>query len=235
MEKFGKVYMVATPIGNLKDITLRALDTLNEVDLILAESISYSKRLLNHYGIRKPLLRFNQHNEKKRVSKVMKLLNEGKSVAYISNAGSPGISDPGAYLVSKAYENGIQVVPIPGPSAITAALSVCGIPSNSFIFLGFLPRRKGKRKRLLESIRGEDRPVVLFESPNRILGLLPEIREILGKETQLVILREMTKAFEEIRRGDVDRILEYLSKRDIRGEITIVLRAEKFKALIKKL
>ena len=214
------LYIVATPIGNLEDITLRAISTLREVDIIACEDTRRARVLLNKYDIQKKLISYHEHNERKKLSQLLALLREKYKVALISNAGMPLISDPGYLLVCEALKKNIEIVIIPGPSAVTAALAIAGLPTSNFIFEGFLPKKAGRRRKKLEKIKDEARTVVLFESPMRIEKLLNELLEIVG-DRRIVICREMTKYHEEIQRA---RISEILGKMPVKkGEFTIVL------------
>ena len=218
----GILYVVATPIGNLEDITLRALRALENVDVIAAENVAHTKGLCEHYGIRKRLTRYHQHNQRSKAPELLRELKSGKDVALVTDAGTPGISDPGVFLIGRAAKEKIKVVPIPGASAVIAALSVSGLATNSFVFLGFLPTKSGKRKKALEKLVAEPRTVVFFEAPHRLKAMLTDLMEILG-DREIVMLREMTKMFEEIKRGPVSSVLEYLTPDRIRGEFTLVV------------
>lgn len=224
----GTLFVVATPIGNLGDITFRAIEILKGVDVIAAEGVNRTRGLCQHYGIRTKVRRFNQHNQRRRAQELLSLLKAGRDVALVTNAGTPGISDPGSYLVSKALEAGISVSAVPGPSAVTAALSVAGIPSERFVFLGFLPARQGPRCKELSRWRAHGLPLALFEAPHRVKDTLADIVEIMG-DPQVVLLRELTKAYEEIRRQKASEILASSTLEEIKGEIVIVVpgRAEK--------
>ena len=220
--KKGTLYIVSTPIGNLEDITLRALRVLKEVQLIAAEDTRRTKKLLNAYQIRTPLTSLYDHNELEKSSFLISRIGDGVNVAYVSDAGTPGISDPGYILVNRAIENQINVVPIPGISAVITALSVSGLPMDLFVFNGFLPSRANKRKKFLELLKDESRTMVFYESPNRLVSTLRDIEEILGNR-EVVVSRELTKVFEEILRGDVRKIIDSLQERVIKGEITLVV------------
>jgi 16S rRNA (cytidine1402-2'-O)-methyltransferase len=222
----GKLYIVSTPIGNLEDITLRALRTLKEVDLIACEDTRVTKKLLFHYQIHKPLTSYHEHNEREKAVELLSLLESGKNIAVISDAGTPGVSDPGYRLVSLASKKGIEVIPIPGPSAAVAALSVSGLPTSSFTFLGFLPRSDKKRREHLESVREYTQTLIFYESPNRVIETLKNMFETLGNR-QVSISREITKMFEEILRGEISQLLQILEKREgMKGEFTIVLEGK---------
>ena len=222
MNKKGTLYVVSTPIGNMEDITLRALRVLKEVQLIAAEDTRRTRKLLNVYGINCPLTSLHDQNELKKSASIISRLNDGMDVAYVSDAGTPGISDPGYILINQAIDHAINVVPIPGPSAVVAALSASGLPMDSFAFLGFPPSRAGKRKQQLESLRDEKKTMVFYESPKRILATLKEIEKILGNRNA-VIVRELTKVYEEILRGNLRELINTLQERNIKGEITLLI------------
>jgi len=221
----GTLYIVATPIGNLEDLTLRALRTLKEVDLIACEDTRLTRRLLGRYAITTPLTSYFEHNKLRKGQVLLRLLGEGKSVALVTDAGTPGISDPGFLLVKEARAAGIGVVPIPGPSALAAALSAAGIPADRFAFEGFLPARPGRRLARLRALRELGTPVVLYEGPHRLVKTLEAIREVFG-EISIVVARELTKQFEEIREGSPSEQLAYFGARAVRGEVTIVIWGE---------
>ena len=213
------LYVVATPIGNLEDITLRALRVLREAGLIAAEDTRATRRLLQKYEVRTPLTSYHEHNK---VSKLPTLLNalREKDVALVSDAGMPGINDPGHELVEAASRAGIPVVPIPGPSAVTAALAVAGVAADQFVYLGFLPRRRAARKRLLESLATERRALVVFEAPHRLLGSLTDLDAVLG-DRRIAVCRELTKLHEEVFRGTASEALEHFI--EPKGEFTLVI------------
>jgi 16S rRNA (cytidine1402-2'-O)-methyltransferase len=218
----GILYIVATPIGNLDDITLRALKVLNEVDVIAAEDTRHSRKLLNHYEISKPLISYWGGKEKTKAEEVISRLDSGQSVALISDAGTPGISDPGMVLVMKAVEKGIFIVPVPGPTACIAALSLSGFSTDEFLFMGFLPPKQSQRMKVLQELSLEKRTLVLYEAPHRILQSVTDMEEVLG-ERRAVLIKEMTKLFEEIVRGDLSEIRDYLEQSKINGEYVVVL------------
>lgn len=218
----GTLYVVATPIGNLEDITLRALRILREVDLIAAEDTRHTLHLLRHYEIAKPLISYHQWNEAKRTSEFLEKLAAGQSIALVSDAGTPGISDPGARVVRACVEAGVPVVPIPGASALIAALVASGLDTGQFRFVGFVPNKQGQRRRLLQSLANESCTLVIYESPFRIVKFLEDARAILG-ERQMVVARELTKTFEEILRGSPSELLEKLKARTTKGEFTLVI------------
>ena len=214
------LYIVATPIGNLRDITLRALRVLGEVSLIAAEDTRTTRWLLSRYDIDTPCTSYHNHNRVSKLPVILEALSQG-DVALVSDAGTPAISDPGAELAAAAQDAGHTVVPIPGPSALTAALSVAGIDTDQFIYLGFLPRRGGQRRKLFESLIGEHRAWVAFEAPHRLTATLTDIHEKLG-DRQVVVCRELTKLHEEVFRGTVTDALEHFA--EPRGEFTLIIR-----------
>ena len=216
------LYMVATPIGNLEDTTIRAIRTLQEVSLIAAEDTRKTKRLLAAHDIQTPTTSYHEHNKKSKLPQLIKAFEEG-DVALVSEAGMPGINDPGYDLVKAAIENSIDVVPIPGPSAIPTALAVSGLTAEQFVHLGFLPRKTGQRKKLLQSVTDEPRSIVAFESPHRIISALKDIKEVVG-DRRLSICREMTKLHEEIFRGTAEEAIEHFTKP--KGEFTLVIEGK---------
>ncbi|MHB8137521.1 MAG: 16S rRNA (cytidine(1402)-2'-O)-methyltransferase [Smithellaceae bacterium] len=222
-QKMGILYIVATPIGNLEDITLRALRVLKEVDLIAAEDTRHSRNLLSAYTIKTPLISLHEHNERERSALIISRIESGRSVAYISDAGTPCISDPGCHLVHAALENNITVVPVPGPSALIAALSVSGFPADLFLFCGFLPPKENRRRRFLVSIKDEEKTVIFYESPARISDALKDIYDVLG-DRRAVVARELTKVFEEIKRGRISDIAAGMSGSKAKGEFTVILQ-----------
>ncbi|MDP2669017.1 MAG: 16S rRNA (cytidine(1402)-2'-O)-methyltransferase [bacterium] len=223
MSDKGILYVVATPIGNLGDITLRALETLNGVDMIAAEDMRVTRKILSHYAISVKLVSYHEHNEKKQAGSLISLIRQGKNVALVSDAGTPGVSDPGFRIVKQAQQEGIQVVSIPGPSAVIAALSISGLPTDSFTFLGFSPRKSGKKKKFFETAAAYPHTCVVYESPFRVLDTLRVIRETMGART-LFIARELTKKFEETFYGEVSEALVWLEgKQAIKGEFVILI------------
>jgi 16S rRNA (cytidine1402-2'-O)-methyltransferase len=218
----GTLYVVATPLGNLKDITLRALESLKNSDLIAAEDTRRTQKLLSAYDLHVPLTSYHEHNKQAKSRVLIERLLRGEKVALVTDGGTPGISDPGQELVRQARDSGIAVVPIPGPSAVTCALSVSGMEGGAFVFLGFLPRRKSRRRRILEETAAQGRTVVLYESPYRIKKLLTEIRELLG-DHEIFLTRELTKLHEELLSGTVSQVLQSLGDKEVLGEITLVL------------
>jgi 16S rRNA (cytidine1402-2'-O)-methyltransferase len=220
--KDGLLYIVATPIGNLEDITLRAIRILREVGLIAAEDTRRTRKLLNAHGIDTPLTSLYDQNEARKSGFLVRKMKEGLDVAYVSDAGTPGISDPGYLLVRQALENGIRVVPVPGPSAVVAALSISGLPMDAFVFNGFLPAKTNKRRQFLKDLNGETRTMVFYESPNRLAAALADIRDILA-DPEVVVVREMTKVFEEVIRDKAGEVIAALAGRTIKGEITLIV------------
>lgn len=215
------LFIVATPIGNLADITLRALEALKTADLIAAEDTRHTKKLLVKYGIATPLVSFHQHSRSPKVDQLIGQLQAGRTIALVTDAGTPGIADPGGVLVEAAWRAGVKVVPIPGPSALTALLSAAGIPADGFVFLGFLPKKKG-RATLMRELKTVSLPIVLFESPNRVVRTLTELRESLG-EREVVIGRELTKFHEEILRLPLGTAIEHFTQQSPKGEFVIVV------------
>lgn len=222
----GTLYIVSTPIGNLEDITLRALRILKDVDVIAAEDTRHSIKLLNHYGISKPLISYWGEKEKVKAEEVLERLHSGQSVALISDAGTPGISDPGYVLIEKAIGNGINVVPIPGPSALTAAISISGIPMKEFTFVGFLPPKMVQRQKILRSLGMEKRTLVFYEAPHRIIETLEDMHVIFG-ERKAVVVREITKLHEEALRGNIGEVINMLNDKTIAGEFVIIVEGKK--------
>src|SRR4029453_13862433 len=216
------LYLVATPIGNLEDITLRALRVLKEVDQIACEDTRHSQKLLTHYNIQKPLVSYHEHNEMTRAPELVLAMEEGAQIALVSDAGMPLVSDPGYRLVTLSLRHRLPVVPIPGPSALLAALSASGLPNEEFLFAGFLPARTGERRRALERLRIEDRTIIFYEAPHRIEETLADAREILG-DRPACLAREVTKLHEEFRRGSLAELAASLSDKPARGEITLLI------------
>jgi 16S rRNA (cytidine1402-2'-O)-methyltransferase len=217
----GTLYLVATPIGNLDDITYRAVKVLGSVDLIAAEDTRKTKILLDHYAISKPMTSYFSYNERQRTPQLIEKLRQGQSIALVSDAGTPGVSDPAYYIVRSALESGIPIIPIPGPSAFVSALIVSGLPTDRFVFEGFLPVKKG-RKTKLGILSAEPRTMIFYESPHRILKTLEEIRTTFG-ERNVVVARELTKKFEEIVRGPISSVLASLTSKPTRGEYVLVV------------
>lgn len=218
----GILYLCATPIGNLEDITLRVLRVLREADLVAAEDTRRTRRLLNHYGIHTPITSYHEHNRRRQGEYLLEQLARGKNVALVSDAGTPGISDPGEDLVRWALERGIPVVPLPGPSALLAALVISGLPSGRFVFEGFLPARGNERKQRLAGLAMETRTVVLYEAPHRLLKTLDDLAEKLG-ERRACAARELTKLHEEARRDTLSGLKVYFTSQPPRGEFVLVI------------
>lgn len=217
----GTLYIVSTPIGNLKDITFRAIEVLKQVDLIAAEDTRHTKILTSHYDIKTPLTSYFQYSKIKKTDFLINLLKEGKNVALVSDAGTPGISDPGFAIIKKALEEKITVIPIPGPSAFLTALSVSGLPTNKFIFEGFLSNKSSQRRKRLKELSSEERTIIIYESPHRLLKTLSDILQILG-DIPIVCARELTKKFEEIRREKVSDCIRHFTDTKILGEFMII-------------
>src|SRR5437016_12578787 len=218
------LYLVATPIGNLEDITLRALRVLKEVDVIACEDTRQTQKLLTHYGIQTRLVSYHEHNEMTKASELVVDLEGGAKIALVTDAGMPGISDPGFRLIALAIRHHVPVVPIPGASAFLAALVASGLPTDSFRFSGFLPPKRGKRRELLENILASPRTQVFYEAPHRLIETMEDVVEVLGLNRQVVIAREVTKIHEEFLRGRAGELLEKLKQRgEIKGEITLLI------------
>ena len=219
----GVLYVVATPIGNLEDITLRALRILKEVDLIAAEDTRHTRHLLDHYGIQTALTSYHEHNERTKAQNLVERLQRGENIALVCDAGTPAISDPGYRLVYAALAAGIQVTPIPGPAALVAAISASGLPSDRFVFEGFLPAKPQERKNRLQELRDEGRTLVFYEAPHRLKQTLDDLEQILG-ERDIVVARELTKLHEEFLRGKIGSVREQLAEREIKGEIALLVQ-----------
>jgi len=214
----AKLFVVSTPIGNLSDITLRALTTLKEVDIIACEDTRHSLQLLNHFEIKKPLISYHQHSKDSKVEQIIRSILEGQNVALVTDAGTPGVSDPGEYLISQALLAGVEVEPIPGVSAAITALSISGLPTDEFVFIGFLPHKKGRQTKLRE-IATINRTIILYESPFRIVKLLNELREHVG-DREVSVSRELTKKFEQTYRGKISEVLPEIKEK---GEFVVIL------------
>jgi len=219
----GKLFVVATPIGNLKDITFRAIETLKAVGLIACEDTRHTKKLLSHYGINTPTTSYFEYNKIQKGEYLLKLLKEGKDIGLVSDSGTPGISDPGFNIIRLAIENGISVTVIPGPSAIVAGLVLSGMPTDSFVFEGFLSPKPGRRRNELKALCQEKRTIVIYESPHRLLKTLKDILDMMG-DRDIAICREVTKVFEEALRMKTSEALEHFTKNEPRGEFIIVIK-----------
>lgn len=218
----GTLYVVATPIGNLEDITMRALRILGEVDLIACEDTRHTRKLLSHFDIHTRLISYYKDKERSRAEKIVALLAKGKSIALVSDAGTPGISDPGSILVREAHRLGLPVIPIPGPSALTAALSIAGLQEQQFVFLGFPPPRKSQRQNLFKSLSLDRKTLVFYESPHRLPACLRDCLEILG-DRPAIWARELTKIHEELQEGPLSELLSIAENRKIRGESVVII------------
>jgi len=218
----GILYIVATPIGNLEDITLRALRVLKEVDMIAAEDTRHTQILLSHHDIHTPLTSYHEHNEKTKSQELVTRLARGQNVALVSDAGTPAISDPGFRLVVRAIRAGVRIIPVPGASALTAVLSASGLPTDRFVFEGFLPARKTQRRERLQTLRDETRTLIFFEAPHRLKDTLGDIRELLGNR-EAVLAREVSKIHEEFLRGPASELVRALGSDAIRGEVTLII------------
>ncbi len=227
----GVLYMVGTPIGNLNDISMRALNILKKVSLIACEDTRQTKKILNKFDIKNKLISFNKHNSLNKIPPIIESLKEGKSIALVSDAGMPSICDPGENLVKTAHLNHIDSICIPGPSAVITALVSSGFPSSKFVFEGFLPRKKAEREKTLFEICKRDKTTILFESPNRLIRLLKELKEYLGGTRGIQICRELTKKFEEHIGYDIDEALKFFEDKEVVGEITVVIEGIQKKAL----
>lgn len=223
-DSHGCLFLVGTPIGNLEDITLRALRILKESDQIACEDTRHTQKLLSHYDIQKPLVSYHEHNEMTRAPELVVAMEQGAKIALVSDAGTPLVSDPGYRLVTLCNRHQIPVIPIPGPSALLAALSASGLPNEEFLFVGFLPARSGERRRALERLRIEDRTLILYEAPHRVAETIAEALQILG-DRPACLAREVTKIHEEFRRGSLAELSAALEEKPVRGEITLLIGA----------
>jgi 16S rRNA (cytidine1402-2'-O)-methyltransferase len=217
------LYVVATPLGNLADLSPRAADCLRQVAVVAAEDTRRTRGLLSHLGARPQLLSFHAHSGPRRTEALLKILREGRDVALVTDAGTPGVSDPGPELVSAVRDAGFPVVPLPGASAVTAALSASGLPADCYLFLGFVPRKGAERARLLARASAEEWTVVLFEAPGRLAALLEDLAPLAGPNRRAVIARELTKMHEELRAGTLAELADYYSREEPRGEVTVLL------------
>ena len=220
--KPGRLYIVSTPIGHLEDITLRALRILKEVSVVAAEDTRHTQKLFNHYQIHTPMTSYHDHNKEEKTEVLLQRLKEGHSMALVSDAGTPGISDPGYYLINRCIQAAIPLSPIPGPAAFLAALAVSGLPTDAFLFEGFLPRKQGGRLKHLLALKEEPRTIILYESPHRLVRCLHDLLNTWG-DRRAMVARELTKLFEDIVRGRLSQIIPKLEERPVRGEITLVI------------
>ncbi len=228
VKEWGKLYFCPTPLGNLQDITLRTLQVFREVDFIACEDTRVTLKILNHYHIQKPLFSYHSYNLKEVSSRIVNLLKGGKNIALVSDAGMPGIQDPGMELVNILEKEGLSFEVLPGPSALVVAVVYSGFAFSGFTFLGFLPRKKKERRGILERLLHLPQAMVIYESPHRVVSTLEEIKEMVGSERRVIFLRELTKIHEEILRGKLDEISEILSQREeIKGEVVLVIEGEK--------
>lgn len=225
----GKLYLVSTPIGNLSDITLRALEVLKSVDLIAAEDTRHSGLLLAHYGIKKELTSYHDFNKKTKAPQLLNKLLEGISIAIVSDAGTPGISDPAYLLVNLAIQNELEVIAIPGATAFVSALIISGLPTDRFVFEGFLPLKAGKKRKRLEELRDEEKTVIFYESRYRLIKTLTDLLESWG-DRRISVSRELTKQFEETRRGRIAEVKSYFEKKNIKGEFVLVVEGKREKS-----
>lgn len=223
MDNVGKLYICPTPIGNLDDITIRVLNTLSEVDLIAAEDTRHTIKLLNHFEIKKPLTSYHEHNKREKGNFLIQKLLHGENIAIVSDAGMPGISDPGEDIIKLAIENAIDVIALPGPTASILALVTSGLPTSRFVFEGFMASNKKERKERLEKLKIEERTIIFYESPHRLINLLEDMLQILG-EREISVARELTKKYEEVFRGDISDALYKFKKNSPKGEFVVVVK-----------
>ncbi len=221
----GKIYLVPTPIGNLKDMTLRGLEVLQSVDIVAAEDTRQSLKLLNHFEIKKTLISYHQHNEQGKSEDILEMVREGKSIAIVTDAGTPGVSDPGAIIVQKCIENNIEFEVLPGATAITTALVYSGLDTTKFLFRGFISRETKERKILFDEIRNSKESLIFYESPHRLISTLNLLHTELGNR-KIAVCRELTKLHEEIRRGSLEEVINYFSERSIKGEFVLVVEGK---------
>ncbi|SHG41787.1 16S rRNA (cytidine1402-2'-O)-methyltransferase [Thermosyntropha lipolytica DSM 11003] len=223
----GKLFICGTPIGNLEDVSVRLLKTLRRVDLIACEDTRHTAKLLARYKIKKPLISYHEHSGQEREAYILKLLREGKNIALVSDAGMPGISDPGAGLIKKAIEEGIPLEVVPGPSALVSALALSGMDTSSFVFVGFLPAKEGAREKLLQELKREKRTLIFYEAPHRLVKTLQSMAKILGEERRIAVAREITKLYEEVRRGSLREIERYFAHNPPKGEFTLIVEGDR--------
>ena len=219
----GKLYVCGTPIGNMEDVTIRLLKTLRKVDIIACEDTRHTIKLLNRYHIKKPLISYHQYSDQHKENYLIELLVSGKNVALVTDAGMPGISDPGTQLIKSVIQADIEIEIIPGPSAVIAALTLSGMDTDNFVFMGFLPVKAGQRRTALQELEQESKTIVFYEAPHRLQNLLQNIIEVMGSGRQIAIARELTKIHEQVFRGTVEEAREYFQQNQPRGELTIVL------------
>ncbi|NQT94836.1 MAG: 16S rRNA (cytidine(1402)-2'-O)-methyltransferase [Candidatus Omnitrophica bacterium] len=224
----GILYIVATPIGNLSDITFRAIETLKEVDLIACEDTRHTRILLSRYSISKPLTSYFEHNKLKKSKELIVLLKEGKAIALVSDAGTPGVSDPGYRIIKDAIDSGVEIVAIPGASAAIVALALSGMPTDRFVFEGFLPNKRAARKKRLAEFKSEKRTIIIYESPHRVLAALRDIKEVLG-DIEIACVREATKKFEEVKRADASKLITHFEEKAPKGEFVLVVSLKRRK------
>ncbi|WP_333859593.1 16S rRNA (cytidine(1402)-2'-O)-methyltransferase [Clostridium sp.] len=229
----GKLFLVATPIGNLKDITLRALDTLKKVDLIAAEDTRQSLKLLNYFNIKKPLMSYHKYNEKDKSELLIEKLKDGKNIALVSDAGTPGISDPGSIIVRKCIEEGIDFEVLPGATAVTTALVYSGMDTSQFVFIGFLPRENKDKRAFLQGIKDRSETLIIYESPHRLMNTLEILKDVLGNRN-IAICRELTKIYEQILRFTIEESIKYYLESNIRGEFVLVIEGRDKKELLEE-
>ncbi|BAH08398.1 16S rRNA (cytidine(1402)-2'-O)-methyltransferase [Clostridium kluyveri] len=229
----GKLFLVATPIGNLKDITLRALDTLKNVDLIAAEDTRQSLKLLNHFNIKRPLMSYHKYNENDKSELLIQKLKDGKNIALVSDAGTPGISDPGNIIVRKCIEEGIDFEVLPGATAVTTALVYSGMDTSQFVFMGFLPRENKDKRTFLQSVKDRIETLIMYESPHRLINTLEILKDILGNR-RIAICRELTKVYEQILRFTIEESIKYYSESSIKGEFVLVIEGRDKRELLKE-
>ncbi|AFZ11064.1 Ribosomal RNA small subunit methyltransferase I [Crinalium epipsammum PCC 9333] len=226
--KRGLLYVVGTPIGNLEDMTFRAVRILQTVDLIAAEDTRHTGKLLHHFQVKTPQISYHEHNQQQRIPELIEKLNEGSAIALVTDAGMPGISDPGYYLVKACIEAGVSVVPLPGATAVITGLSAAGLPTDRFVFEGFLPPKGQERRDRLESLVSESRTIIFYEAPHRVRQTLQDLADAMGEARQIVLARELTKLHEEFWRGNISDAIAYYTQREPQGEFTILVAGTQF-------
>lgn len=222
----SKLYICGTPIGNLEDVSIRLLKTLRRVDIIACEDTRHTAKLLSRYKIKKPLISYHEHSSREKEEYILNLLLEGKEIALVSDAGMPGISDPGEGLIKKAVEKDIPLEVVPGPCAAVAALALSGMDTSGFVFVGFLPAKEGKREEVLQELKEEKRTLIFYEAPHRLLKTLKDMKKTWGGERGIAVVRELTKVYEEVKRGSLDDMVEYFTVNAPRGEFTLVVQGD---------